>query len=451
MSDIARHDIQAELARVCHGLVASSQWWVAYSGGLDSAVLLHAITHYISSLDQDSRPVLRVIHINHGLSPHAYQWQQHCVEQSRALGLSCEVVAVQVENTGQGIESEARLRRYRAFAKHLGPDDILLTGHHGDDQVETFFLRMMRGAGIAGLGAMRRWSQVYGCNIFRPLLSLSRTDLEAYARQQSLQWVDDESNDDEGFSRNYLRHQVMPVLQAKWPQYRQSIARSAQWCREADMLLAEYAQTDLEALLRCHRWGMFMALTDLQALSEPRCKAVLLRWLKTRGLSVPRVADWPPILAAIAHHTQGCCLTFANYRLIIFQSALYIVEGHLATLQGRLPYRYRIDTLPFSVSLPYGVLTIVAPEGVDAAVIEVRSRVGGERCRVVGRGGSRSVKKLLLEAAVPIWLRSFVPLVYVDDELFSVADVYMTQSSQKVDQIKLQIHWRIEADCADIS
>ncbi len=195
---------------------AGSGWLLAYSGGLDSSVLLHA-----ASVVAHQRGIgLRALHINHQLSEHAQRWQMHCEQQCAQLGVECLSVVVDVVNVGEGLEAAARAARYAVFSEQLRDQEQLLLAHHLDDQAETLLLRLMRGAGPAGLGAMQATRALAAGTLNRPLLALARASLETYAAQHTLSWVEDESNASLNFDRNFLRHQIMPQLQQRWPGFR---------------------------------------------------------------------------------------------------------------------------------------------------------------------------------------------------------------------------------------
>lgn len=216
-------------------------WYIAFSGGLDSTVLLHLLADYARS---HAAPPLRAVHVHHGLQAAADAWPAHCKAVCANLGIALEVIHVQV-SPGASLEQAARDARYAAFQQTLGPGDILFTGQHCDDQAETLLLRLLRGAGLRGLAAMP-WQRPLGQgSLVRPLLGCARQQLQAYAQARGLAWIDDPSNADTRFARNFLRREVMPQLQQRWPQVGQNFARAAEHLGEALGLLDELAQGDL--------------------------------------------------------------------------------------------------------------------------------------------------------------------------------------------------------------
>src|SRR5476651_1393969 len=257
----------------------ATTWRIAFSGGLDSAVLLHLLAHLAKT---ESLPVLSAIHVHHGLQAVADAWPQHCQSICDALGVPLKIIRVQVK-PGASLERAARDARYDAFRAATRVNEMLLTAQHRDDQAETLLFRLLRGAGVRGLAAMPAQRPLAGGYLVRPLLDVSRADLETYAREQQLTWIEDPSNADSRFSRNYLRHHVFPRLTERWPQAVSTMARSAEHLSEAQGLLDELAQMDL---LAASQPSMFpwlalpsLALEPLCALSEARQRNALRHWL----------------------------------------------------------------------------------------------------------------------------------------------------------------------------
>ena len=215
--------------------VSHSCFLIAFSGGLDSTALLSLLAKL-----RENRPhfQLRAIHIHHGLSANADHWAQHCTQLCAHLDIPLIIEKVNVDKS-KGTEGGAREARYQAIVRHLQPNEMLLTAHHLQDQTETFLLALKRGSGIQGLGAMQPQSAVYNLPVFRPLLNFTRQQLEDYVRSENLPWVEDESNDDNRYDRNFLRNQVLPLLRNRWAHFDQAVRRSAQHCFEQQQLINE--------------------------------------------------------------------------------------------------------------------------------------------------------------------------------------------------------------------
>ncbi|GAL07624.1 tRNA(Ile)-lysidine synthetase [Photobacterium aphoticum] len=220
-----------------------SRFVLAFSGGMDSRVLLHLLARY-----QQVHPEVtcQAVHVHHGLSANADTWAAQCEAWAQEAGMACVIEHVTLlTGSGESIEQLARDARYQALNKHVDANTVLLTAQHADDQLETFLLALKRGSGPAGLSAMPAYI-AFGAGLHcRPLLGVSRAEIEQYADTHQLEWVEDESNQDERYDRNFLRHQVTPLLTARWPGIRKAVARSARLCAEQERLLEDLLAAQL--------------------------------------------------------------------------------------------------------------------------------------------------------------------------------------------------------------
>ncbi|OQA30681.1 MAG: tRNA(Ile)-lysidine synthase [Betaproteobacteria bacterium ADurb.Bin341] len=252
---------------------------VGFSGGRDSVVLLHALSRL------GLANPLMAMHVHHGLSPRADDWVAHCRRLCAEWNVTFSVVQVQVERgAGLGLEAAARRARYRAFA--ACPAQAVLLAHHRGDQAETLLFNLLRGSGLTGAASMPVERDLAGVRLLRPLLEVAPQEIEAYARHNQLVWVEDESNDDTAFSRNFLRHQVMPGLEARFPGASRALARAAGHFAEAQGLLDDLAEMD---------WQICAAAGGLRLAAARRLSAArlnnLLRWrLRQLGWQVPVAA-----------------------------------------------------------------------------------------------------------------------------------------------------------------
>lgn len=270
---------------------------VAYSGGVDSHVLLHLMAGLQTTLD------LRVtaVHVNHGLSDQAARWATHCQEVCQDLSVPFSCVAVTATpKPGDSPEAAARLARYAALSAFIdSPDTALLTAHHQDDQAETVLLQLMRGCGVKGLSGMPRIKPFGKGSLLRPLLNHSQEAITAYANAQSLRWVEDDSNKDVTFDRNFIRHQVMPLLQSRRAGVNAALQRSAIHAAEASELLDALAATDLEAVVLAN--PAQLDIQALRALSAARQRNVLRYWLQQLGLPLPSTKILSEIQSSVLH------------------------------------------------------------------------------------------------------------------------------------------------------
>lgn len=396
---------------------------VGYSGGLDSSVLLHLLAHDPAAREHG----LRAIHVHHGLHADADGWVAHCERECGALDVPLQVVRVEVEReSGLGLEGAARVARHRAFEDALQDDDILALAHHRDDQAETFLLRALRGSGVEGLAAMRPWRVFANGWLWRPLLDIPRARVQAHAEAQALRWIEDPSNADAGFDRNFLRNRVLPLLRERWPQAMDSLARSAALTRQASNLL------DLEdagALLRAMRDGRTLDVDALHALPGERRARVLRRWIDGLGL--------PPVpgngIARIesdllqARADAEACFEWSGARVLRWRHLL-----HAEAIRQPLPPDWSQDwdgRAP--LALPSGdTLALIDAEIFDVP-LRVHARVGGERIVLPGRMHSHVLKHVLQDVGIPPWQRERMPLLSdVDGELLAAGDAILSARMQ---------------------
>ncbi len=416
------------------------RWVLAYSGGQDSSVLLDLLHCYLTA-QPAPRPQLSALHINHGLSPQADDWQSHCEARCRELGIPFAATAVQVRPERRAsLEDIARRARYAAYQEHLQTGDLLLQAHHRDDQVETLLLRLCRGTGGDGLAGVPALRSLGENKILRPLLEIDREVIADYAKACSLRWAEDESNADQGFDRNYLRHKVLPLLTQRWPGLRATWARAARLAEEARTLNLELASLDLKTAAR----GEVLALQPLMALVPERRRNLLRHWLRHRGLPTPSEA----CLAAVEKNmleARPDARPLARWG----QVELHRYRGELYAMQ-RLPAPAAGSHLwsPEEPLILPGMGKLAAHpirgEGLKSAkTMTVCFRTGGERCTPAGRSHSKLLKKLLQEHGIPPWLRNRMPLIYQDGELAAVADLWVCSGYSAAGQEEgLQIQWQ---------
>jgi len=395
-----------------------AHWRVAFSGGLDSTVLLHLLATLAKT---ESLPALSAIHIHHGLQAAADAWPQHCQAVCDALNVSLEVERVTVKG-GASLERAARDARYAAFNSLTQTSEVLLTGQHRDDQAETLLFRLLRGAGVRGLGGMPQQRPVGKGMLVRPLLDVSRAELESYAQTHQLRWIEDPSNQDRQFSRNYLRHQIMPVLTERWPQAQASMARTAAHLREAQGLLDELAQIDLAKAETSHEFDWLgvpsLALAPLAALSDARQRNALSHWLEplTRLPDADHWSGWIDLRDASADSAP-------IWRLA--DGELHRSAGRIWWLSG---HWLRLPVIGADWQTPTSALRLAdngrvmfhgqAPSG----PLRIAYRQGGEVMQLAERG-RRDLKRLLNERAVPAFVRGRLPLLFRGEELLAVANL----------------------------
>jgi tRNA(Ile)-lysidine synthase len=398
---------------------AAPAWRVAFSGGLDSTVLLHLLADLAQ---REALPPLSAIHIHHGLQAAAEAWPAHCRRMCDRLGIALQVQAVEV-GPGASLERAAREARYAAFAAVLGDGEVLLSAQHRDDQAETLLFRLLRGAGVRGLAGMPQSRPLGMGQLLRPLLHCSRAELEAYAAEQRLSWVEDPSNADERFSRNYLRRRVMPVLAARWPQAAANMARSAVLLGESAQLLDELAQVDLATALAPSPWTWLplpsLALAPLRTLGAARQRNVLRYWLRERTPmpDVEHWAGWHALLSAAGDAAPIWRLASGDLRRA--DERLWWLSGDW--LRAPAPPSVAPQTDQALELTGNGCVRIEGSLS-GAGQWRLAYRQGGEVLNLPGRG-HRDLKRLLNERQVPAFVRARLPLLLCDGEVRAVANL----------------------------
>jgi len=399
---------------------------VAYSGGLDSHVLLHAL----SVLRADHRFSLSAIHIDHDLQPASAEWGRHCAGICTNLDIQYVVKRVKVAGVAdEGMEAAARRARYAALAAALEPGDTLLTAHHCDDQEETVFLQLLRGAGVAGLAAMQAKTVLGHGQIVRPLLGFSRAALHAYAQEHRLAWIEDPSNRALHLRRSFLRTEILPRLALHWPAHSSMLARTAHHAAEAMGLLDEVAETDLTACRHAVAHSpQALSVNALLALSTPRQRNLLRYWLRRQGFLAPAASQLEEVLAQVrtAPRSQQARVCWPGAEVWRYRDLLVAMPAQ----HSPDPSLDVIWDLRAPLDLPgIGHLRAVPIRGqglscarLNGRSLHIRLRSGGETLKLAGRGHHHVLKKLLQAEGVPPWLRARLPLFYVDHELAAVAD-----------------------------
>lgn len=413
---------------------------IAYSGGVDSHVLLHLLATHRSTLEER---LLSAVYVDHGLQPTSGEWGRHC--QRVCWELRVDFSSLQVDarpQPGESPEAAARRARYKAFQDLLEEDQALLTAHHRDDQAETVLLQLLRGSGPPGLAAMPVSAPLGRGRLLRPLLETERTEILAYAEHHGLAWIEDGSNTNRDLDRNFLRHEILPLLKRRWPAAARTMARSASLCAETAALVDTLAQEELAKVAGTR--PDCLDISALCGLDPSRQRNVLRHWLRDLDLPVPNAAHLRHILCdaiAVPGDRQSCIRwpggEVRRYRDQLF--AMPSLSAHDAAqviswpvgATGRSPlYIPGIGRLSLRADVVGAIgrsgATGRSPLRADLLAdgeLTVRFRRGGERFRPHGRRHSQALKKLLQDTAIPPWERDRIPLLYRNQELIAVAGV----------------------------
>ncbi|MBX9446641.1 tRNA lysidine(34) synthetase TilS [Dickeya chrysanthemi] len=412
------------LAAVDEQVAGYGHYLVAYSGGLDSTVLLHVMTR----LRLPRCLSLRAVYVHHGLSMNADAWAEHCRTQCLNWQVPFDVVSVQVDARDGGIEAAARAARYKVLHQYLCDGEVLLTAQHQDDQSETFLLALKRGSGPAGLASMAAAATLNGMVLQRPLLSISRVQLEIYARLHQLSWVEDDSNADERYDRNFLRRQVLPLLKQRWPHFPSTVARSAALCAEQEQLLDELLAESLAALRNADG---ALSVEALMPMSATRRFALLRRWLAEQGARMPSreqlVRLWQEV--ALSRDDANPRLQLGPWQVRRFRHYLYLLPTMQPVTDYVLSWQPTVAPLPLPDNLGQLQLstqgTWVRQPRHDEAVTVGFGFQG--HVQIVGRAHGRPIKKLWQELNVPPWLRERTPLVFYNRQLITAVGRFVTR------------------------
>ncbi|AVI64467.1 tRNA lysidine(34) synthetase TilS [Shewanella sp. WE21] len=433
-------------AHICDFLAAQSlapdsKLVLAYSGGVDSEVLAFGLSQFARQHPEFN---YQLVYVHHGLSDNAEAWAQHCLERGQYYDLPVTVERVAVNRGPRlSLEAEARKVRYQAIERHLSENDVLLTAHHEDDQLETILLALKRGQGPKGLAAMGQVQALAQGKQLRPLLDISREQIEAYAKQQGLVHIEDESNQDDKYDRNFLRLEIIPRLKARWPSIATTASRSAALCAE------QQATLDLQVSERLPLWLTqapyhTQSVFKLDGFAEQSAdwQALLLRgFIESQGFALPSKVQLKQIITQLlnakddakVHIRVGECeiRRFAN-QVYLFQyqthkcytqSVSWTLPQHdfISLLQGNST---ELVVSPEGLANGEQIRLIVTEQGPRVRlpwpdeVVSVRYQLAGQfRCHPHSRGKGRELKKLWQEFAIPPWVREKVGFVFYGEQL----------------------------------
>ncbi|BCV67371.1 tRNA(Ile)-lysidine synthase [Shewanella carassii] len=475
------------------GATADNHLWLGYSGGMDSELLAYTLARFRQT-HSNTPYQISLVHVHHGLSRNADAWAAHCRQRAEHYGLNFVLRKVQLElGPRVSIEAEARRARYQAIAELLNPGDILLTAHHQDDQLETLLLALKRGQGPKGLAAMGQAQHLAlisraesaPCWQLRPMLDSSRAQIEQAVASLELPYINDESNQDTQYDRNFLRAEVIPVLKQRWPSIATTASRSAALCAEQQLLLDEVSAEKLQPLLgRCRFSGVrVLDSAGLKVLS-PQWQAQLLRqFIQMQRLPLPAQVQLQQALAQLLDAREDAQLELSFKGLLLKRygqqiyamaplpgAAFQLLDGAGATedlaanpskltlSQKQLQALSQGQSLSVGLTSPWQRLELtLADSGPRVALAQVMAPQlaslsaslgakvqlsdtaaapellmglkGSYRCQPHNRDKGRELKKLWHELGVPPWLRDRVPLLMQNGRLLALAGGFVERSA----------------------
>ena len=407
------------------GSLVSRKFLLAFSGGVDSVVLLDLLVNVLKESD-----ALRIIHINHNLNEHSNDWAQFSSEicEKYDLPLICE--SVEPKRHGKGLEADARELRYQSFRDVIQDDEYLLTGHHQDDQMETLLYRIFRGTGIDGLRAIRREIKFGKGFLYRPMLNISREKIEEYAQLKNLKWIYDSSNDDSSYDRNFLRKDIIPSIKKRWPSVENKVSRLSVIAEQNQLLLNELAIEDVGQLKNYNH-------LDIETLSEksyPRIINIFRFMIKKNNMSVPSMQVLNEGIKTLMHSkSKSPSMTWNDNTIRRYKHRLYFLNSALNSpndLSNEMSWDIK-KTINLGKNLGSIQARFLNGEGISLnrcpSNLAIKYRKGGEEIKPSGHKITKSLKNLFQENNVLPWVRDKIPLIYVDQELISVGDLWFNQ------------------------
>jgi tRNA(Ile)-lysidine synthase len=433
---------QKHIKDILSGYPDADTCWIAYSGGLDSHVLLHVL----SEIKNDIKPKLVAVYINHGISQDAELWAKHCQAECENYAIEFQTFAVDLsQKNNKGIEAIAREKRYEVFSNLINSHDLLVTAHHMNDQIETIILQLMRGTGPDGLVGMPQSREFSKGFLVRPLLEFSRDEIHDYALSESLDWVEDESNKSNKYDRNFLRNVIIPELLKRWPGALKTAQRAAGHQAEAKSLINEISESDLDKV--CENEYGRLDLSAFNNLSRVRKNNVLRAWVKKNKLETPNAQIIENINTEVIHAKtdRNPCVKWKGSEVRRYRGHLYIMKSRAAH-DVEMSKHWNLED---SLKLTSGSLRAVLGKGYGIKKdmltnnsVEIRYRQGGEQIRPSGRAEKHELKKLYQEEGVLPWNRDRIPLIFYENELIAVGNLWIDHKyAAKQSEPAWQIEW----------
>jgi len=393
-----------------------SNFWVGFSGGADSTALLVALNELHSEFDIN----FQAVHFNHGLQVDAMSWQRHCQAFCQQRNIALHVAVLNIHSSlGPGPEGRARQQRYAAAEQLLGPGDVLLTAHHADDNAETLLINLMRGCGMDGIAGIPHIRALGDGRVARPFLGLQRSDLEAFLRTRDIKWLEDPSNLNQEFDRNFIRNGLLPILAQRWPGAVKSLNQVSSHARELTEIITKLLEAHYGHLILD---GFTLALPPLLRL-EPELQGLLLRqWLRDQDIITPprrRLSEFLRQLNLTSSPGEHAELRWSGHLLKRSGSLLWLCT---APAPGPCPVLPWTSGMQLNLGNEAGTLELSGPQTNPPAGWAAGPRKAGDRMSLHEGGPRHTIKELMRNGGIPPWLREAVPVLYWDDRPVAVGD-----------------------------
>jgi tRNA(Ile)-lysidine synthase len=399
--------------------------YVGYSGGIDSHVLLHLCASLTMLKDK-----ITAVYVHHGLQAEADAWAEHCKKTADNSGVNfCTLPVDATAETGESPEEAARNARYTALKSLIAVDDVLLVGQHREDQLETVLLQLFRGAGLRGLSGIPE-SIFFGQGLMmRPLLNVAKQDINEYAKTHHLQWIEDPSNQQNDYDRNFLRNIVIPLIKQRWTACDKTVARSAKHCAEAQVIVSAVADELFFPVF--NETSKTLCAKQLQAHKSPRQQLIIRHWFQSLGLRMPTQAFVERIQSEViaAREDSDPILVGQGFFIRRYRDRLYCLKHIEPESLPDINWHSGETSISFAthrklscVNSSSGILL----EQWQKAKVTVKFRSGGEKIRLPNRKENHTLKKLFQEVGIPPWEREMIPLIYLNNKLAAVGDLWIS-------------------------
>ncbi|MBK4765297.1 MAG: tRNA lysidine(34) synthetase TilS [Pantoea sp. Brub] len=423
-------------------LTYNSKIAVAFSGGLDSTVLLHYLNMW-----HKKNPVskMRAIHINHNLNSQSNKWAMHCKNICMQLHIEYNIVCINVKNNkGQGIEASARQGRYNALISALNCKEYLITAHHLDDQCESLLLALKRGSGPKGLSAMQMINHIGNNKLLRPLLKCSRKTIEEYARLNNLTWIEDNSNLNINYDRNFLRHCIIPKLIHRWPSFTQTSSRSAMLCAEQEALIDEFLIHQLNYLIQSNGSLYFIPLLQM---SKIKVYAILRRWIAYLGGIMPSFDMIKHIYDEVIMSKIDAkpCIKISNFEIRRFKKYIYWLPMMVTPTFKNIKITWHDLNKKLTLPCNLGMLQFNQNKNILRKpklneIVNIQFSINGY-FKIAGRTKLCKITKIWKEYFVPSWERHKIPLIFYNNIFICALGLFITDEGTSSNNEGCQIIW----------
>lgn len=399
--------------------------YIGYSGGVDSHVLLHLCANTPSLYGK-----VTAVYIHHGLQNEADAWAEHCKNTARNLDIDFMLLHVDASaKTGESPEEAAREARYAAFKTLLTADDALLIGQHRDDQLETVLLQLFRGAGLRGLSGIPESITLGLGTVLRPLLTVGKNEIDQYAQDQQLHWVEDPSNQKNEYDRNFLRNQVIPLIRQRWESCDKTVSRSARHCSEAQIIVSAVAEELFYPVF--NRATRTLSIAQLLVHKSTRQQLIIRHWFHKLGLKMPSLCFLERVQHEVitAKEDSDPILEGQGYVIRRYRDNLYCLKQSNQEPPQDTEWLHDESSIALTShhTLSYQMSSAgILQEQWQKAKVTIKFRSGGEKIRLPKRKENHTLKKLFQEAGIPPWERDLIPLIYMNGKLAAVGDLWIS-------------------------